>query len=91
MDLLVAAIKACAVRFPFKPGCGGRANRLRRILDPETFQPMLTSRFNDLFLFSWRAFNHLPSTCYCVVVCHRGKYICQGLQSSPRSLVAVSP
>lgn len=41
MDLLVVAIKACAIRFPYKPGCGACANWLRQILDSQTVEPML--------------------------------------------------
>lgn len=41
MDLLVVAIKACAIRFPYKPGCGDCANWLRQILDSRTVPLML--------------------------------------------------
>lgn len=71
MDLLVVAIKARGVRFPYKPSCGDCANQLRQILDPGAFQPMLLVASMTSSFFSWRGFNHLLPTCYCIVVSER--------------------
>ena len=50
MDLFVVAIKAYAIRFLYKPGCGDCANWLRQILNSRTFQSMLPVAFSFPFL-----------------------------------------